>query len=89
MALTADFVGVDYPAGSMSPTLKQPAPNGWQLTWQFKDLVTGQHIALDLPNRLNPGPMAARLTAFAPVSLLFFLAVMVILGVLAVATSIR
>ena len=73
---------VDYPAGSMSPTLKQPAPNGWQLTWQFKDLVTGQHIALDLPNPLNPGPMAARLTAFAPVSLLFFLIVMVILGVL-------
>ena len=82
LALRTDFVGVDYPAGSMSPTLKQPAPNGWQLTWQFKDLVTGQHIALDLPNPLNPGPMAARLTAFAPVSLLFFLIVMVILGVL-------
>jgi hypothetical protein len=82
LALRTDFVDVDYPAGSMSPTLKQPAPNGWQLTWQFKDLVTGQHIALDLPNPLNPGPMAARLTAFAPVSLLFFLIVMVILGVL-------
>jgi inner membrane protein involved in colicin E2 resistance len=82
LALRTDFVNVDYPAGSMSPTLKQPAPNGWQLTWQFKDLVTGQHVALDLPNPLNPGPMAARLTAFAPVSLLFFLVVMVIIGVL-------
>jgi inner membrane protein involved in colicin E2 resistance len=37
---------------------------------------------MDLPNRLNPGPLAARITAFAPVSLLFFLVVMVILGVL-------
>lgn len=82
LAMTTDFVNVDYPAGSMSPTGKQPISNGWALTWQFKDLVTGQQIALDLPNRLNPGPLAARLTAFAPVSLLFFIVVMVILGVL-------
>jgi hypothetical protein len=82
LALTTDFLNVDYPAGSMSPSLKRPISNGWELTWQFKDLVTGQQIALDLPNRINPGPLAARLTAFAPVSLLFFLVVMVILGVL-------
>jgi inner membrane protein involved in colicin E2 resistance len=37
---------------------------------------------MDLPNRLNPGPLAARITMFAPVSLLFFLVVLVILGVL-------
>jgi inner membrane protein CreD len=82
LALTTDFMAVDYPAGGMSPSMKRAIPNGWELTWQFKDLVTGQHIALDLPNRVNPGPLAARLTAFAPVSLLFFLVVMVILGVL-------
>jgi inner membrane protein involved in colicin E2 resistance len=37
---------------------------------------------MDLPARLNPGPLAARITYFAPVSLLFFLSVMVILGVI-------
>jgi len=36
---------------------------------------------MDLPNRLNPGPLAARITFFAPVSLLFFLTVLVMLGV--------
>jgi inner membrane protein involved in colicin E2 resistance len=36
---------------------------------------------MDLPNRLNPGPVASRITFFAPVSLLFFLTVMVMLGV--------
>ena len=82
LELTTDFVNVDFPAGSMSPTEKRPIPKGWSLGWQFKDLVTGQHIGLDLPNLVNPGPLAARLTAFAPVSLLFFLAVMVILGAL-------
>ena len=37
---------------------------------------------MDPPDRLNPGPFAARVTFFAPVALLFFLTVMVILGVL-------
>jgi inner membrane protein involved in colicin E2 resistance len=37
---------------------------------------------MDAPNRLNPGPLAARITFFAPVGLLFFFSVMVILGVI-------
>ncbi len=82
LAVTTDFENVDFPAGSMSPTTKQPVAGGLKLGWQFGALVTGQHIGVDLPNRVNPGPLAARLTAFAPVSLLFFVVVMVILGVL-------
>ncbi len=82
LAVTTDFTNVDFPVGSMSPTTKRAIPGGWILGWHFDELVTGQLIGVDLPNRLNPGPLAARLTAFAPVSLLFFLAVMVILGVL-------
>jgi inner membrane protein CreD len=82
LAVTTDFTNVDFPAGSMSPTTKKAIPGGWILGWRFGEMVTGQHIGVDLPNRVNPGPLAARLTAFAPVSLLFFLAVMVILGVI-------
>jgi inner membrane protein involved in colicin E2 resistance len=82
LAVDTDFKAVDFPAGSMSPSRKQETADGWRLTWQFTKLVTGQHVGIDLPNRMNPGPMAARLTAFAPVSLLFFVVVMVILGVL-------
>ena len=37
---------------------------------------------MDAPNRINPGPLAARITFFAPVALLFFFTVMVILGVI-------
>jgi hypothetical protein len=82
LAMTTDFGDVDFPAGTMSPGSKQEQGAGWKLTWQFANLVTGQRVGVDLPNRLNPGPLAARITAFAPVSLLFFLTVMVILGVL-------
>jgi inner membrane protein involved in colicin E2 resistance len=44
--------------------------------------VTGQHIGIDLPNRLNPGPVASRIIFFAPVSLLFFVTVLMVLGIL-------
>ncbi len=37
---------------------------------------------MEVPNRLNPGPLASRITFFAPVGLLFFLTVMVIVGVI-------
>ncbi len=82
LSLRTNFRAVDFPAGTMSPTDKVEDGNGWRLTWRFANLVTGQAIGVDLPNRLNPGPLAARITFFAPVSLLFFLTVMVILDVL-------
>jgi hypothetical protein len=82
LAMRTDFAAIDFPAGAMSPTTKTRAGDGWDLAWRFERLVTGQRIAMDLPNRINPGPLAARITWFAPVSLLFFLAVTVILGVL-------
>ncbi len=37
---------------------------------------------MELPRPINPGPLAARITFFAPVSLLFFFTVMVVLGAL-------
>ena len=80
--MTTDFRRIDFPPGTVSPTTKTAAGDGWRLGWRFDSLVTGQKIGLDLPNRLNPGPVAARITFFAPVSLLFFFIVMVILGVL-------
>ena len=80
--MITDFRRIDFPAGTMSPTSKTPTADGWHLGWQFDSLVTGQKVGVDLPNKLNPGPVAARITFFAPVSLLFFFTVMVILGVL-------
>jgi len=82
LEMTTDFRRIDFPPGTVSPTTKTPAGGGWRLGWQFDSLVTGQKVGLDLPNKLNPGPVAARITFFAPVSLLFFLTVMVILGIL-------
>ncbi len=80
--MRTDFAGVDFPAGTISPHEKVRDGNGWRLTWHFASLAAGQKVGVDAPNRLNPGPVAARITFFAPVSLLFFFTVMVVLGVL-------
>jgi hypothetical protein len=82
LTMRTDFDQVDFPPGTMSPSASRRVDAGWELIWQFDSLLTGRQIGMDLPNRQNPGPLTARITYFAPVSLLFFLTVMVILGVL-------
>src|SRR5262245_50407496 len=80
LAMTTNFRDIDFPAGTVSPSVKTETPNGWTLTWTFANLISGQSIGMEFPEKLNPGPFAARVTFFAPVSLLFFLAVMVMVG---------
>jgi hypothetical protein len=80
--MTTDFAAIDFPAGTLSPSRRTAQDGGWRLSWRFDSLVTGQKIGMDPPDRLNPGPLAARITFFAPVSLLFFMTVMVMLGML-------
>jgi hypothetical protein len=72
LAMHTDFPQVDFPAGSLSPTAHRVEGSGWSGTWRFDQLVSTATIGLDLPQKLNPGPLASRITFFAPLSLLFF-----------------
>jgi hypothetical protein len=56
--MTTDFAAIDFPAGTLSPSGRAAQGGGWRLTWRFDSLVTGQKIGMDLPDRLNPGPLA-------------------------------
>jgi inner membrane protein involved in colicin E2 resistance len=67
-----DFSGFDFPDNSLSPTEKRQMPNGWELEWNYQNLVSGFDIALKMPQKLQPGPLAGRISYFAPVSLFFF-----------------
>jgi len=80
LAIDSNVENIDFPAGSISPSSRTRTADGWRLQWTFNNLLSGQSIGLTLPEKLNPGPFAARVTFFAPVGLLFFLTVMVILG---------
>ena len=72
LEMSTDFRDVDFPQGSMSPTEKRRTDDGWMLTWRYRNLVTGSKIGMVLPEKLQPGPLAGRISYFAPVSLLFF-----------------
>jgi hypothetical protein len=80
LTMRTNFADVDFPAGTLSPDTLTRRPDGADLVWRFENLIAGQGIGMEMPERINPGPFAARVTFFAPVSLLFFLTVMVIAG---------
>jgi len=72
LALTTDFDAVDFPEGTLSPTEHADTGEGWRGEWRFSHLLSADDIAVELPRRLNPGPLAAKITFFGPVGLLFF-----------------
>lgn len=71
---------IDLPSGCISPTDKAPSEEGLDMKWKYASLVSGFDIGVSMPQKLNPGPFAAHLSYFAPISLLFFFAVLIILG---------
>ncbi len=80
LALTSDVSAVDFPAGTLSPSSKQLGTSGFSGEWKFKTLVSSSPIGVELPQKINPGPLAARITFFAPVGLLFFFFVVAVLS---------
>jgi len=82
LVATTNFHRIDFPEGSVSPSTKQQTPEGWTVTWESTSLRTGRHVGVDMPEQVNAGPMVARITYFAPIGLLFYGAVLVILGLM-------
>ncbi|MEI8084261.1 MAG: inner membrane CreD family protein [Actinomycetes bacterium] len=79
LAMATDFDKIDFPADGVSPTSSTKSDAGWNLLWQYTSVVSGRPIGVVMPVPPNPGPLVARITAFAPVSLLFFFAALILL----------
>ena len=80
--MTTNFKEIDFPENTLSATDKRETGNGWDLTWSYKNLLSGYQIAMAMPEKLQPGPLAGRISFFAPVSLLFFFFLMLIITTL-------
>jgi len=80
--LTTDFRSIDFPARTLSPTAKADVGNGTRLTWDFRQMVTGQGIGMVMPAHIQPGELASALSFSAPVSLLFFFVILFVLATL-------
>jgi inner membrane protein involved in colicin E2 resistance len=79
LQMNTNFKDIDFPDNTLSPSEKHETSNGWNLTWSYKNLLSGYQIAMVMPEKLQPGPLAGRISFFAPVSLLFFFFLMLII----------
>ncbi len=82
LLVKTDFSGFDFPDNTLSPTEKRQTADGWELQWNYENLVSGFDIALKMPQKLQPGPLAGRISYFAPVSLFFFFFLVFVLSTL-------
>jgi inner membrane protein involved in colicin E2 resistance len=82
LKMTTNFKDIDFPDNTLSPAHKKETTSGWELTWESKNLLSGFQIGMVLPEKLQPGPLAGRISYFAPVSLLFFFFLMFIITTL-------
>lgn len=79
LRMRTNFKDIDFPDNTLSPSEKTQTANGWDLNWTYKNLVSGYQIAMVMPEKLQPGPLAGKISFFAPVSLFFFFFLMLII----------
>jgi hypothetical protein len=79
MTLHTNVPNFDFPAQTLAATREVRTPDGWDLIWTYRSLVAGYGIGVTLPQRLQPGELAQRITLWAPVSLLFYFFVMFVI----------
>ncbi len=80
LTVHTNFAGVDFAENALSPSEKRRSAAGWDLQWRFTNLVTACQIALVMPEKQQPGPLAGEISLFAPVSLFFFFFVLLTVG---------
>lgn len=79
MRMRTNFKAIDFPENTLSPSEERETADGWELEWNYKSLVSGFQIGMAMPEKLQPGPLAGRISFFAPVSLFFFFFLMFII----------
>ncbi len=82
MSVDTNFPNVDFAEGSLSPMTLEPSESGMRLSWKAEDLITRQDASVVMPEKLNPGPLSARMSFFAPVCLLFFFVLISAIGIM-------
>ncbi|MBT5231713.1 MAG: hypothetical protein HOM11_15720 [Methylococcales bacterium] len=76
LTLTTNVDKIDFTTGSLSPMTNTLNDSTRTINWQADRLLTQQPVAVEMPEKLNPGPLASRITYFAPICLGFFFIVL-------------
>jgi hypothetical protein len=81
-SVKTNFRKIDFPDNTLAPTAKHEVPQGWDLEWNYRNLVSGVPIAVVMPGKTQPGPLAGEISSFAPVSLFFFFFLLLVITTL-------
>ena len=79
LVMTTNFSAIDFPPQSLLPVREERKGDGWRLQWEYGTLVTGNGIGMTVPYPLQPGPLAQRITFWAPVALMFYFFVVLVI----------
>ncbi len=82
LTMATNFNAIDFPPNTLLPTSEERLSHGWRLEWRYRTLVTGRGIGMTFPYPLQPGPLAQRITFWAPVALFFYFFVMLVITTL-------
>jgi inner membrane protein involved in colicin E2 resistance len=82
LIMQTNFRNIDFADDTLSPTSKLLIPRGWELKWEYSNLVSGFQIGMTMPEKIQPGPLAGDISYAAPVSLFFFFFLMFIITTL-------
>src|SRR5262249_28155307 len=58
LAMHTNFKDIDFADDTLSPTGKHETADGWDLAWDYSDLISGFQIGMTMPEKLQPGPLA-------------------------------
>jgi inner membrane protein involved in colicin E2 resistance len=82
MTMATNFDAIDFPSQTLLPTEERRIGKGWELEWRYATLETGNGVGMAFPYPLQPGPLAQRITFWAPVALFFYFFVMLVITAL-------
>lgn len=80
--IATDVAEIDFPADTISPSTREAAGGGEVMGWRFRRLLTSKGMGVVLPQRIQPGEVAASMSFSAPISLGLFMLWLWVLSVL-------
>ncbi len=80
LVVKTDFHDYDFPDGSLSAINQEQTQNGAELTWVYRELLTGGVVAVEVPQVDNPGPKQISICRYAPGGLALFLIMLTLMS---------
>ncbi len=79
LRMKTNFTSIAFPESALSPSSRREEGAGTALEWNFSNIITTRGVGMVMPQRIQPGELAAQLSFTAPISLFFFFLIVGIL----------